>query len=110
MPLHRLIPDEELPPELQRPLKFGDPEQIRALRLIDEQLAAQGAGDDIKTKLAEGKFKKYRVTFRIENMVDVVVYATSAKMAANKAEFEMDDEDFLHGAYKHVSVEEINIK
>lgn len=38
MPLHRLIPDEELPACLKRPLVFGDDEQISAVYDLEARI------------------------------------------------------------------------
>ena len=79
MNLHPILPDSELPEALKRSLKFGDPEQIKALNALECRI------DEME--IAEkGKLKYFKVSIELIAEYDVEVMATSKADAENKAQ------------------------
>jgi hypothetical protein len=79
-----------LPPALLRPLKFGDVEQIRAMRELDRMIEEMSAEVDEKGVPIEA-MKLFRVTVTMAAEHTMKVYATDKASAIKKAEEEFGD-------------------
>jgi hypothetical protein len=87
--LHPILRDTDLPQPLLRPLRFGDPEQIQALRQVDARIEEMIAiADRDGCDLAE--LRTYAVTFTYEGERTVTVLARNPSEAVVKAEAEFD--------------------
>lgn len=90
--LHPLISNAALPPALLKPLRFGDPDQIRALYQLDRMIEDMTADADREGVPPEA-IKKYQVTVSIEAEMTFEVLATSRDHAEEKAREEFADQD-----------------
>ena len=79
MSLHAILPDSELPEALKRPLKFGDPEQIKALENLEHRINEMAIAE-------EGEFKYFKVSIELIAEYDVEVMAKSKADAEEKAQ------------------------
>ena len=87
--LHPILPDNELPPALRRPLRFGDLDQIKALRVVDSRI-----GEMIAEADADGcdvsALRRYRVTVTVEGEYEETVLASSREAAVKKVKDDFD--------------------
>ena len=72
---------------LMGPLKFGDPEQIAALKIIEMEIERK---EEYEKTLKEGTIKRYRVDISFSGETEVFVDAISIQEAKDIAEEEMD--------------------
>ena len=72
---------------LVRPLIFGDPEQIAALKIIEMEIEKK---EEYEKKLKEGTIKRYRVNISFSGETEVFVDASSIKEAEEIAQEEME--------------------
>ncbi len=85
-----MIENHALPPALRRPLRFGDLEQIRALRQVESRLdemarMADAAGVPIE------RLRSFKILVTAEAVFDVEVLAADAGMAIAQAKEEVED-------------------
>ena len=73
-----------------RPLRFGDPEQIAALKIIEIEIEEK---EEYEKKLIEGTIKRYRVNISFSGETEVFVDASSIQEAEGIAQEEMEIED-----------------
>lgn len=88
--IHPLIPNDMLPAALLRPLKFGDTEQIRALRWLESLIDEMTAEADEEGAPVEA-MKLYRVTVTMEAEHTMKVMAVDKAAAIDKAKLEFAD-------------------
>ena len=93
-----------MPKALKEPLKFGDPDQIASLKMIEREIIKK---EEYEKKLQEGIIKRYHVSISFSGETEVLVNAESIKKAEEIAEEEMDVED-ADIEINHISVYEIN--
>jgi len=79
-----------MPKVLKEPLKFGDPEQIASLKMIEREIIKK---EEYAKKLQEGIIKRYHVSISFSGETEVFVNAESIKKAEEIAEEEMEIED-----------------
>ena len=85
MNLHPILPDSELPEALKRSLKFGDPEQIKALNALECRI------DEME--IAEkGELKYFKVSVEFIAEYDVDVMAKSKADAEEKAQEQAEND------------------
>jgi len=87
-----------LPECLKRPLKFGDDEQIHALRQITAEIKRN---EEHNQKVKEGILKKYRVIVALASTVDMEICAVDEKDARSIARYDVEDPmdweiDYVH--------------
>ena len=75
---------------LMRPLRFGDPEQIAALKIIEMEIEKK---EEYEKQLKEGTIKRYRVNISFSGETEVFVDASSINEAEEIAHEEMEIED-----------------
>ncbi len=75
---------------LVRPLRFGDPDQIAALKIIETEIEEK---EEYEKKLKEGTIKRYRVNISFSGETEVFVDASSINEAEEIAQEEMEIED-----------------
>ena len=72
---------------LMRPLKFGDPDQIAALKMIEIAIERKEEHENL---LQAGIIKRYRVNISFSGETEVYVDAISTQEAEEIAQEEMD--------------------
>ena len=93
-----------MPKALKEPLKFGDPDQIASLKMIEREIIKK---EEYEKKLREGIIKQYHVSISFSGETEVLVNAESIKKAEEIAEEEMEIED-ADIEIDNISVYEIN--
>ena len=93
-----------IPKALTGPLKFGDPEQIAALNMIEREIIKK---EEYAKKLQEGIIKQYHVSISFSGETEVLVNARSIQEVEEIAEEEMEIED-ADIEINNISVYEIN--
>jgi len=93
-----------MPKALIGPLKFGDPDQIASLKMIEREIKKK---EEYEKKLQEGIIKRYHVSISFSGETEVVVNAESIKKAEEIAQEEMEIED-VDIEIDNISVYEIN--
>ena len=73
--------------DLMRPLRFGDPDQIAALKIIETEIEEK---EEYEKKLKEGTIKRYRVNISFSGETEVFVDASSIKEAEEIAQEDME--------------------
>ena len=76
-----------IPKTLMGPLKFGDPEQIAALNMIEREILKK---EEYAKMLREGVIKRYHVRISFSGETEVFVTAGSIREAKEIAEEEME--------------------
>ncbi|MCK9325019.1 MAG: hypothetical protein M0P69_05945 [Bacteroidales bacterium] len=107
MQLHPLIPDHRLPAALKRPLVFGDPEQIAALRELEPIVRRI---EEREAAIAAGKLRKWRVCVERVQTDEVTVEATcqdeAEELAMGEADFDCCFDEETEICWSHEIIEE----
>jgi hypothetical protein len=106
--LHPLISNAALPPALLKPLRFGDPDQIRALyqldTIIEEMVAEADQGVPVE------RLKRYRVRASIEAEETIEVLAGSREAAVARAKEKFSDDWWASDADFNFSYYAVEVK
>jgi hypothetical protein len=98
---HRVIPDDEIPRVLRKPLKFGCREQIEALQDLECRIQEMATE---KALIESGDLKRYHVYVTADFNETITVYAVSKQDAKEKAmagfDFSNNDVEFYFNARK----------
>ena len=78
-----------VPDALTRPLRFGDPEQIAALKIIEKDIKEK---EEVERLMLGGTLKNYQVTVSFSGDAEFVVQATCKRKARELAQESLGEE------------------